>query len=671
MLGECPTITQYEKINSDGYIMLKTKVNVLGKSQGLCSAMTGLNNSYTDALNKKGNSGENEELIISSNEVEVGTLSRTNATVTAKKDIFITSLSALFIDGIAHGGDFQSGNIYLHLCRQTWEGEAQWQKIPVKRLGFFQKSTHQSTDSVHVVNIGSWSTSNVYPVFFIEDEDSKKVWCFQFEPIGNYHIEIGFDKGGSCLFANFECVSDRYLQSGIHLKKGESYSTEHVLYGEIEGNLNDALRALTIARRFVFPKDKAVPVVYNDYMNTLWANPNEEILLPIIDSAAEAGAEVFCIDAGWFGSQPNWEQSLGDWNPSSDRFKTLGFAGIINYIQNKGLKAGCWLEMECASAQSDVFKNPDSWFLCKYGKRIGGGARYFLNFSNPAVCEYMRGKVKSLYDMGIRYIKNDYNECIGSGVDFKDGQSLGIGVNRAVHAFLLFIDELKNELPDLIIENCGSGAMRSDYGVLSHFDLQSVTDQEDYVLNHSITVGTLLNILPESMGVWCYPFPLTFENMQNPEVLDSAEYKQSMADGEQTVFNMINGMLGNLYLSGRIDKADNKNFKLIQEGIRFYKSNRQYIFEGIPQLLSDIPSLSGKNEFSAVLFEHKQKSLLMIFRLGKHEKIEIDLTSYFDKCDVKIGYGDFGGKKITVKKNTLMAHMPKCNSAIVLEITRR
>lgn len=652
--------------------MLKTKVNILGNYQGVASAMTGLNNNYTYALNKQGNSGENEELRIVSNEVKTGSLSRINATVTAKKDIFITSLSALFIDGIAQGGDFQSGNIFLYLCRQTWEGEAQWQKISVNQLGFFQKSIHHSTDSFHIVNIGSFSTANVYPVFFIEDENNKKVWCFQFEPIGNYHMEIGFDKGGSCLFANFECVSDRYLQSGIFLKKGQSYSTEYVLYGEVEGNLNDALRALTAARRFAFPKNQTVPVVYNDYMNSLWGNPNEEKLLPLIDSAAEAGAEVFCIDAGWFMPQSkNWEQSLGDWNPSSDRFKTFGFSGIINYIQKKGLMAGCWLEMECASALADVFKNPDSWFLCKYGERIGGGSRYFLNFSNPEVCGYMRGKVKALYDMGIRYIKNDYNECIGSGVDFKDGQSLGIGVNRAVHAFLSFIDDLKNEFSDLIIENCGSGAMRSDYGVLSHFDLQSITDQEDHVLNHSITVGTLLNILPEFMGVWCYPFPLSFENMQTPEVLDLAEYKQNMADGEQTAFNMINGMLGNLYLSGRIDKADNKNFKLIQEGIRFYKSNRKYIFEGIPQLLSDIPSLSGKNEFSAVLFEHKQKNLLMIFRLGKQEKIKIDLKPYFDQCEVKIGYGDFGGKKIAVKENILTAHLPKSNSAIVLEITRR
>lgn len=650
---------------------LKTSINVLGRNQGTGSSMTGLNNNYTYFLEKEGNVAKNDELIITSNQTAVGNLTRVNATVTAKKDVFITSFSSLFENGIAIGSNFIDDEIYIWLCRQTWQGEAQWQKTHIKNFGFFPKTAHHSTESFHIVNTGSFTTAKFYPTFFIEDVVRKKVWAFQFEPVGNYHVEIGYDKNSSCLFVNLECVNDRYLQSGIMLKAGETYSTEHALYGEISGDINDALRELTYARRKLFNKGKHLPVIYNDYMNALWGNPDEDKLIPLIDAAAKVGAEIFCIDAGWFMlKSKGWEQCLGDWNVSKDRFENYGFKGIIDYINSKSMKAGCWLEMECVSQHSEAFKYPDSWFLRKYGKRIGADSRYFFDYTNPEVCKYMRSKVKALYDMGIRYVKNDYNECTGSGVDFNDGNSLGIGVNRALHGFFEFIDSLKEEFSDLIIENCGSGAMRSDYATLSHFDLQSVTDQEDYVLNHVITAGTLLNMLPEHMGVWAYPIPLLFRDINNPEMLDSAEYKEKMSKGEQTAFNMVNGMMGSLYLSGRIDKADDKNFAIIKDGIVFYKVNQEIIFGSAVQFITNIPKLSGGNDFSAILFDNGIKGLLFVFRLGDKNQIDFNLERYYSNFTAKIGYGNFGGKAISVNGKSITINMPERNSAMVIEIQR-
>lgn len=38
-------------------------------------------------------------------------------------------------------------------------------------------------------------------------------------------------------------------------------------------------------------------VIFNDYMNCLWGHPTAEEEFPLIDAAAEAGCEYFCIDA--------------------------------------------------------------------------------------------------------------------------------------------------------------------------------------------------------------------------------------------------------------------------------------------------------------------------------------------------------------------------------------
>ena len=67
--------------------------------------------------------------------------------------------------------------------------------------------------------------------------------------------------------------------------------------------------------------DRADPsVVFNDYMNTLMGDPTTAKLLPLIDAAAGAGAEIFCIDAGWYDDGGDWWDSVGAWEPSTTRF---------------------------------------------------------------------------------------------------------------------------------------------------------------------------------------------------------------------------------------------------------------------------------------------------------------------------------------------------------------
>ena len=106
---------------------------------------------------------------------------------------------------------------------------------------------------------------------------------------------------------------------------------------------------------------------------------------------------------------------------------------------------GLWLEMEVAGENSEVYKKSDDWFLTRNGVRVGGGARVFLDFRNPYVREYMLEKVRFYYNAGIRFIKNDYNDCIGnSGFD-------GVEYTRAVREFYT---ELRREFPDLMLYTC-------------------------------------------------------------------------------------------------------------------------------------------------------------------------------------------------------------------------
>ena len=77
---------------------------------------------------------------------------------------------------------------------------------------------------------------------------------------------------------------------------------------------------------------------YNDYMNCLYGDPTTEKLIPLIDAAAEAGCEYFCIDAGWYADGIWWDE-VGEWKPSSVRFPK-GIIEPINHILEKGMIPG-------------------------------------------------------------------------------------------------------------------------------------------------------------------------------------------------------------------------------------------------------------------------------------------------------------------------------------------
>ena len=75
-------------------------------------------------------------------------------------------------------------------------------------------------------------------------------------------------------------------------------------------------------------------------MNCLMGDPTTEKLLPLIDAAAEAGAEYFVIDAGWYDDENGgWWDSVGAWEPAASRFP--GSAGSTRCWTASGSAAWC------------------------------------------------------------------------------------------------------------------------------------------------------------------------------------------------------------------------------------------------------------------------------------------------------------------------------------------
>ncbi|WNR46263.1 glycoside hydrolase family 36 protein [Paenibacillus roseipurpureus] len=561
---------------------------------------------------------------------------KTIVTNESEKPIVLTHLSSMLMNGIATDGlrPWQDpSKIKIHYVMQTWHGEGQWRSGGLEELGLYHASPHPPACTIRFSSLGSFSTAKYLPMVLIEDCETNKIWYFQMETSSSWNLEIGFrgswDDASGSLYVHTDGGSERFGGWKKQLLPGETYTTIPTAFGCTNGNVNGAVRELTKYRRsFLKPKnawDGEFPVTYNDFMNGIWGNPHRSKLIPLIDAAAQAGAECFCIDAGWFADDVDpMVYILGDWTIKEERFGDGGLQGVLDYIKAKGMTPGIWLEMEMASEGSDLALKPDDWFNMHGGVRVGGADRFFLNFTNPEVCDYLHSVIERLVAMGIGFIKNDYNDFIAIADNGSDNMSTD-GLQANNESFYSFIDEVRRRHPRLILENCGSGGMREDNGVLAHFHIQSTSDQEIYHNYPSIIQGSLAGMLPEQAGIWAYPYPLLWHDKSKPDIIFSEAYQAQMRDGEMTIFNMVNGLCGNMYLAGHFHAADPMNMSLIQEAVELYKKERTHIHKGYPIYPTGFIPIKNKLTWASlgIVSPDNEKILLAVWRMNAPD-------NYFD-----------------------------------------
>lgn len=594
----------------------------------------------------------------------------------SKENVTVTHFSSAAITGLALGGSkkwyLDESKIKVHYCLSHWQGEAQWRESTLDNLGIYKKTTHTwDATSWRARSVGSWSTGKYYPLVMLEDTETGTIWYMEIEGGLSWTIELGnhnghaWDTGSFYLEANSADEETGFVKV---MRPGQTYTAAPAVFGCTDGSFEEAVKQLTIYKRATTIgkwNNNIAPAFFNDYMDCLWGQSNKEKLIPLIDKAAESGVEYFCLDAGWF----RRDIGMGAWIPNDEIYGEKGLKGIFDYIKEKGMLPGAWLEIESVKAGSPMYNT--GALLKRNGTYVSNGR--FADFTDKAQCDYIEGVFDNLYSMGVRFVKNDYNLSIMYGAQMR-GTSAAEGYKKHVEAFYAFIDKIKAKYPDLYIENCGSGGMRCDTGTLRHFELQSTSDQEYYYLNPSIISGSCAYLAPEKAGIWSYPYPISYyENMENKDIYTN-EYMQSMADGEQTAFNMINALCGTLYLSGRIDKADDFNSKLIKEGVEVFKKYREHISKAFPVWPCGKLSISNRTHSAlGMLSDDGKKMTLAVWKLeDEAEVIEINLAKYFagKKVKAEYAYPLAIDTEYTYNANTckLSVRMPKDRTARFFEL---
>ena len=584
------------------------------------------------------------------------------------KEFELNQISSAFVE-IENKGKlnwYDENKYIVHFCRCAWLGEGQWQTSSLRDLGLYQTyDMHQHNNYIAFSSRGSQTTARYYPLIMIEDKECGEIHFFEINSSSSWYIEIcmGYDEKNEetlYVFLSGGCEkNDGWYKKVL---PGETYRSKSAVYGTVCGGFEEAVEELTQYKRTnKSAYHSGLPVIFNDYMNCLWAMPNYEKEIKLIEAASDAGVEIYCFDSGWQKTLiDDSVRNIGDWEIADNRFSPHDFKYLIDYVKSKGMLVGAWLEVEGIHIETASY--PKYKKLTRRGNVIGC-TRAFLDFR----CKEVRDKIESVFDklyaLGIRYIKNDYNQTIGIGAD--DSDSLSEGLRENQETFLEFIDYIKNKYTDLIIENCGSGGMRCDNETLSHFDLQSTSDQEVYTCNPSIICGILACVPPEKAGNWSYPYPVRFNDRNEYKVFDD-----DYSDGKQTVFNMINSMMGRIILSGRIDECDEYNMHQIKTAISVYKSIREDYENSYPIYPDGTFRIGDRGIFTVGLLNKKKKAAyIAVWKINTNKsRLDIDLSKYGNVVTVERLYPDNDDYSFTVDQNTITASFPTGNCAVLFRV---
>ncbi|MFK4761632.1 glycoside hydrolase family 36 protein [Microbacterium sp. ZW T5_45] len=501
--------------------------------------------------------------------------------------------------------------------RSEWLGEGRWTSRPLPGAEFpglaEELTGHNPRGSLSVASTGTWSTGRALPGGVLAHDGLGMALAWQIEHNGSWRWEIGSDTAGAYLALSGPTDTESAWTQPLAL--GESFTTVPVTIA-FGADLAGAVAALTAHRREVrrpHIDNAASPVVFNDYMNTLDGDPTTDKLLPLIAAAAEVGAEIFCIDAGWYDDSGHWWDSVGLWQPSTSRFPG-GMGEVIEAIRAHGMVPGLWLEPEVIGVRSPAADAlPAEAFLQRHGARIVEHDRYHLDLRHPAAVAHLDGVVDRLIaDFGIGFFKFDYNIDPGSGTDLS-AVSTGAGLLEHNRAHLAWLDRLLDRHPHLVIENCGSGAMRADFAMMSRLAMQSTSDQQDFRRYPPIAASAPMSMLPEQAASWAYP---------QPEM-----------DPEEASFALVTGLLGRYYVSGHLNRMTTEQRHRVATAITVAKRLREDIGGGSPYWPIGLPGWD--DEWVALGLTGADADVLSVWRRGARERVELQLPHLTGK-DVTI-----------------------------------
>ena len=365
-----------------------------------------------------------------------------------------------------------------------------------------------------------------------------------------------------------------------HLEEGDSFYAPEVILSCSENGFTELSRRFhhVIRNNVCRGKYKLSerPVLINNWEATYF-DFNAAKIEGIAKQASELGIDMMVLDDGWFGKRDSDISGLGDWVVNEKKLQG-GLSGLIERINNLGMKFGIWMEPEMVSEDSELYRSHPEWAI-----RIPGRApmrsRYqlALDMANKEVVEYIYQIIsKILRENHIEYVKWDVNRsiCDWYSPTLTEKRQLELP-HRYILGLYELLERLTNEFPDILFEGCCGGGGRFDAGMLYYCPQIWCSDDTDAHERTVIQYGTSFFYPVSTVGSHVSAVP----NHQTGRVT-SIRTRGTVA------------MAGSFGYELDLNKLDEEEKKEVSEQVKSYKKYQNLIYNGLYYRLCD-PRESG------------------------------------------------------------------------------
>jgi alpha-galactosidase len=326
---------------------------------------------------------------------------------------------------------------------------------------------------------------------------------------GNWWMEVERQPGTGAAPLRDQPV---HVELGMHhdfggpltLLPGDSITLPRAVFTTSGGDLDDAANQMhRYQRRYLIPQVKTNRPLLVQFNTWFPLGPKVDIsnTMQAADAAAAIGAEVYVLDSGWYGSG-DWERTLGDYQPDHHKFPR-GLEELADHVHRKGMKFGLWVEIENAGTESRLFREHPEWCLPYNGKPWITANRCQLDFANSAVRQWATATVDRLVKRyRLDWIKIDYNIDVGDRFDPARGEQSGRRLHDHLIAYYAWLDAIRAAHSDLVVENCSSGGLRLDLGVMGHTHTAWLSDVVDPMASVALGYGCTVQFVAEICNHW-------------------------------------------------------------------------------------------------------------------------------------------------------------------------
>ncbi len=517
----------------------------------------------------------------------------------------------------------------VHRLRSKWSHEGRLVSETVEDLQLEPSWSNWSVGVERFGQRGSMPVMKYFPFVAVEDTKNHVLWGAQLAHEASWQMEIYRQDDGLHISGG---LADRDFGHWMkNIGAGESFETPAAILSVCSGDIDQLCHRLVSAgEKYVEQgpeEEQGLPIIFNEYCTT-WGCPSHENIASIIHAVKNRGFDYFVIDCGWFKEDGvPWDISMGDYNVSDTLFPE-GLEKTVELIRDAGMRPGIWFEIDNVGRAAKAYELTDH-LLKRDGHPLTTYSRRFWDMKDPWVKEYLGEKViGTLRKYGFGYMKMDYNDTIGIGCD--GAESLGEGLRQNMEASLDFVRQVKEELPDLVLENCASGGHKLEPLMMSLCSMASFSDAHETEEIPIIAANLHRAILPRQSQIWAV--------IRRDDSLKRIGY------------SIANTFLGRMCLSGDVTELSDEQWDVIERGMAFYRETAPVIRKGMTRRIGPkITSDRYPQGYQVVLRTGVSGEALVVihcFQGDLPETIEVDLTgcasqianiySYDKKADIHV-----------------------------------